>query len=50
MADRLEPILRDILAENDLHEVRHYGSLADDDALTEGEDDARVGRRHAHGT
>ena len=30
-ADRLEPILRDILAERGLHEVRHYGSLADDD-------------------
>jgi predicted N-formylglutamate amidohydrolase len=48
-ADRLEPILRDILAEKDLHDVRHYGSLADDDALTEGEGDARVGKRHAHG-
>ena len=48
-ADRLDPILRDILAEKDLREVRHYGSLADDDALTEGEDDARVGKRHAHG-
>jgi predicted N-formylglutamate amidohydrolase len=47
-ADRLEPILRDILAHEDLHEVRHYGSLADDDAIAEGEDDARVGRRHAH--
>ena len=48
-ADRLEPILRDILAEPDLHEVRHYGSLADDDALTEGDDDASAGQRHAHG-
>ena len=25
-ADRLEPILRDILAEPSLHEIRHYGS------------------------
>lgn len=29
-ADRLEPILRDILADDTLHEVRRYGSLADD--------------------
>jgi predicted N-formylglutamate amidohydrolase len=48
-ADRLEPILRDILAQNELHEVRHYGSLADDEALAEGVDDAGVGKRHAHG-
>ena len=30
-ADRLQPILRDILAEPDLHVVRHYGSIADDE-------------------
>ena len=29
-ADRLEPILRDIVAEDNLHEIRHYGSLADE--------------------
>jgi predicted N-formylglutamate amidohydrolase len=30
-ADRLQPILRDNLAEPDLHRVRHYGSIADED-------------------
>jgi predicted N-formylglutamate amidohydrolase len=29
-ADRLEPILSDVLASPELHEVRHYGSASDD--------------------
>ncbi len=29
--DRLEPILREILATPDMHTIRHYGSLADAD-------------------
>jgi predicted N-formylglutamate amidohydrolase len=41
-ADRLEPILRKILAEHDLHQVRHYGSLADDDPPMKGTDDVRI--------
>ncbi len=48
-ADRLQPILRDIIAEPGLHEVRRYGSIADGDDLTEGDDDAPAGQRHAHG-
>ncbi len=30
-ADRLEPILRSILAEPDVHRISHFGSLADND-------------------
>jgi predicted N-formylglutamate amidohydrolase len=48
-ADRLEPILRDIVAEAGLHEIRHYGSIADGDGPTEGDDDASAGQSHAHG-
>ncbi len=48
-ADRLEPILREILADPDLYCVRRYGSSADADAPNDGEDDALAGRRHAHG-
>jgi len=29
-ADRLEPLLRDILADPKLHEIRHFGSIADE--------------------
>ncbi len=47
-ADRLEPMLRDILADPTLHEIRHYGSASDDDATSEGEDDAATRQRHAH--
>lgn len=49
-ADRLEPILRRALARDDLYEVRHYGSLADDDAPNPGDEDAFAGRAYAHGT
>ena len=45
-ADRLEPILRDVLADPALHEICHYGSAADANEM--GEDDAAVGRFHAH--
>jgi len=48
-ADRLEPILRDVLADKSLHEVRWYGSLADDDnGERAGEVNEHHGRRHAH--
>ena len=47
-ADRLEPMLRDILADPALHEIRHYGSASDDDAASEGEDDAATRQRHTH--
>ena len=42
-ADRLEPILRDAIAEPALHVVRHYGSESDDDATRQGGDDAADG-------
>lgn len=45
-ADRLEPILRDILAHPALHEIRYYGSAADTERT--GEDDAAAGRFDAH--
>jgi len=38
-ADRLEPLLREILADRSLYEIRRYGSLADADGKGE-EDDA----------
>jgi predicted N-formylglutamate amidohydrolase len=47
-ADRLEPILRDVLADKSLHEVRLYGSLADDDGGRLGESHDRIGRHRAH--
>jgi predicted N-formylglutamate amidohydrolase len=46
-ADRLEPILRGILADKSLYEVRSYGSLTDD-VTAEGEANERDQRRHAH--
>jgi predicted N-formylglutamate amidohydrolase len=49
-ADRLEPILRDVLADRSLHEVRQYGSLADDDGERAGESNDQLGRSHAHRT
>jgi predicted N-formylglutamate amidohydrolase len=48
-ADRLEPILRRILAEPDLHRIRHYGSSADAEEPTKGDDHAIARRIHAHG-
>ena len=48
-ADRLEPILRGILVEKSLYEVERYGSLADDVAPDEGDEDAQARRRRAHG-
>ncbi|MGH6924333.1 MAG: N-formylglutamate amidohydrolase [Propylenella sp.] len=45
-ADRLEPLLREILEDQTLHEIRRYGSAADGDG---GEDDAADGQRDAHG-
>lgn len=48
-ADRLEPILRKILAEQSLYKVRRYGSLADDASMERGDDDAEAQRRRAHG-
>lgn len=47
-ADRLEPILRDILLDRELGVVRRYGSLADMTATT-GEGDGSARRIHAHG-
>ena len=35
-ADRLEPVLRGILADQSLYEIRHYGSASDDDAVAPG--------------
>ena len=48
-ADRLEPILRNVLADEGLYEVRHYGSLADCDPPHIGEEDAFAGRNYAYG-
>jgi predicted N-formylglutamate amidohydrolase len=41
-SDRLEPVLRAILAEHGLHEVRHYGSLTDDETDRHGGFDAHA--------
>jgi predicted N-formylglutamate amidohydrolase len=48
-ADRVEPVLRDALADPRLHEIRHYGSASDEDRAKKGEDDAKPGRSYAHG-
>jgi predicted N-formylglutamate amidohydrolase len=48
-ADRLAPILRRVLADESLYEVRHYGSLADCDPAETGDDDAFAGRTYAYG-
>ena len=49
-ADRLEPILRDILTDEALHKIGYYGSTADAKASgRRGEEDAS-GRSYAHGT
>ncbi len=47
-ADRLEPILREAIAEPGLHVVRHFGSESDDDAPGQGENDAADGQRNPH--
>jgi predicted N-formylglutamate amidohydrolase len=46
-ADRLQPLLTEILADPSLHQVRRHGSNTDED--DEGDDDAANGRRYAHG-
>ena len=48
-ADRLEPLLTEVLADARLYEIRHYGSLADDDQTLRGEAHAYAGRRYAYG-
>jgi predicted N-formylglutamate amidohydrolase len=48
-ADRVEPILRDALADSSLHELRHYGSASNEDRAKKGEDDAKPGRSYPHG-
>jgi predicted N-formylglutamate amidohydrolase len=49
-ADRLEPLLREILEDQTLHEIRHYGSAADGGGGRgdEGDDHAATGHRYAH--
>ena len=47
-ADRLEPVLRVALADSRLHEVRHYGSAADDIAHEPGESHDNVRRFRAN--
>jgi len=49
-ADRLEPILRDILKDRDLYHIRHYGSLSDEEPAKHGDENAEPGRTYAHGT
>jgi predicted N-formylglutamate amidohydrolase len=49
-ADRLEPILRDILKDRALYQIRHFGSLADADSPQHGENDATSGPTYAYGT
>ena len=49
-ADRLEPILREVLADPALYRVRHYGSSADAEEPRQGEEHALAGRIYAHGT
>ena len=48
-ADRLEPLLRKVLADESLNEVRHYGSLADGDPPTTGDEDAFARPFYAYG-
>jgi predicted N-formylglutamate amidohydrolase len=50
-ADRLEPLLREILEDQTLHEIRRYGSSADEDRRTgdKGDDDAANRQRYARG-
>jgi predicted N-formylglutamate amidohydrolase len=49
-ADRLQPILKEILTDQALYEIRYYGSSSDADAENdEGDDHAATGRRYAHG-
>ena len=47
-ADRLEPLLQAITEDPTLHQIRRYGSTADE-AAYEGDDDAAIGQRYAHG-
>lgn len=49
-ADRLEPILRDILDDRQLRQIRHYGSLSDEEAAKNGDENAEPGRAYAYGT
>ncbi len=50
-ADRLEPLLKQILADPTLHQTRRYGPASDGhgEGDDEGDNDAANGRRHAHG-
>jgi predicted N-formylglutamate amidohydrolase len=45
-ADRLEPILRDLVADPELHEIRDFVST--DATPTEGADDAAIRPSYAH--
>jgi predicted N-formylglutamate amidohydrolase len=47
-ADRLEPLLQAIIEDPTLHQIRRYGSTADE-AAYEGDDDAAIGQCYAHG-
>lgn len=49
-ADRLEPLLREILEDQTLHEIRRYGSIADesDRRGDQGDDDDAARYRYAH--
>ena len=47
-ADRLEPHLREILEDREIHATRRFGSAADD-WLEKGDDDGPNGRIRAHG-
>jgi predicted N-formylglutamate amidohydrolase len=47
-ADRLEPLVRDILSDASLYEVRRYGSIADGEPPHEESGNAEVRRVHAH--
>jgi predicted N-formylglutamate amidohydrolase len=49
-ADRLEPVLRTVLQQRDLHVVRRHGSSADDDSDEPGVDHDSPRRVHAHRT
>ena len=49
-ADRLEPILRDILKDRTLYQIRHFGSLCDADPPNLGDQNAESERIYAYGT
>ena len=49
-ADRLDPILRDILKDRSLYQIRHFGSLADTETPPHGDANAQPGPIYAYGT